>query len=156
MIHACGLNTVTCEEHLSEIDLHKVQTLLWDTRSKWHNIGLALGVDPTTLEAIKRSNHHVVDDCFKEMLLVWLRRANPIPCWKALADALRSPSVGVHVEELPCGMFSYVCSITYLQSYSICSCICSFGHMFTELLNTQCHTHNVILRWCKCSYMISF
>lgn len=86
-------------KRLSEHHLQNIQSLLWDVRFKWHNIGLALGIDPSTLEVVKRSNLHVVDDCFSQMLLKWLRRGDCVPCWKALAEALRSPTVGVQVIE---------------------------------------------------------
>ena len=34
------------------------------------------------------------DECYTEMLKVWLRRVHPQPTWSALSDALKSPSVG--------------------------------------------------------------
>lgn len=99
------MHTVTSTEQLNEKDLNLIQNILWCARVKWNNIGLALKIDPSTLEVIKRDNHCNTDECFKEMLLKWLRRADPVPCWKALAVALNYPSVGITVAEDSIGMY---------------------------------------------------
>ena len=79
--------------------LHSVQDCLWVVRMKWSVIGLALKIDPATLEVIKMDNPNNTNGAFQSMLLKWLRKRQPVPCWKALAEALRSPSVGVVVGE---------------------------------------------------------
>ena len=65
----------------------------WEARAKWFYIGLELGIKVEILHAIRRSNHSMIDDCFKEMLVEWLRNATPVPTLAALANALRSPTV---------------------------------------------------------------
>ena len=78
---------------LSIKDLSKVQRAAWDARSKWCNIGLELNIDPGTLDVIERNNMDI-NDRFRIMLTTWLRTVDPRPTWGALAEALRSPTVG--------------------------------------------------------------
>ena len=74
-------------------DLRMVQRAAWDARSKWYNIGLELEIDPGTLNVIEVDNKKT-DDCFRAMLTTWLNTVEPKPTSAALADALRSPTVG--------------------------------------------------------------
>ena len=48
----------------------------------------------TDLEPIEMTKKGVVDDCFIEMLTLWLRRADPPPTWSALVAALKRRMVG--------------------------------------------------------------
>ena len=68
---------------------------MWEARSKWYNIGLEFGLTAGTLDAIKQSNHHVVDDCFRATLMEWMRNSKLKPTLSSLADALKSPTVGL-------------------------------------------------------------
>ena len=78
---------------MSTCDLLIVLKTLREIRAKWHNFGLELRISPDDLEAIKiRSNDP--EECFKEMLSIWLKRENPKPTWSTLVNALRSPMVG--------------------------------------------------------------
>jgi hypothetical protein len=83
--------------HLLTIDdLARVQRAVWEGRSKWDNIGLELGLTAGTLDAIKKTNHHVVEDCFRETLKQWLMRSSDLkPTSSSLAKALKSPTVGL-------------------------------------------------------------
>ena len=46
------------------------------------------------------SNRGDIGDCFRAMLSQWLKRTLPRPTWNALAEALRSRSVGLsHLAE---------------------------------------------------------
>ena len=60
---------------------------------KWYDCGLALGVLPHTLDAIKVNQRDDCDDCYRETLKEWLKGANPLPTWSALCKALKSPAV---------------------------------------------------------------
>lgn len=93
------VHIVTSAAALSVRDLHRVQDCLWVVQMKWSVIGLALEIDPATLEVIKMDNPNNTDGAFQSMLLKWLRQSKPVPCWKAIAEALKLPSVGVHVGE---------------------------------------------------------
>ena len=68
---------------------------MWEARSKWYNIGLELGLSSGTLDAIKQSNHHIADDCFRATLMEWLRNSELKPTLCSLANALKSPTVGL-------------------------------------------------------------
>ena len=61
---------------------------------QWYNLGLGLHITPDSLDAIKQDNAHKTEDCFRAMLTQWLRDGHQ-PTWSALAEALRSPSVGL-------------------------------------------------------------
>ena len=74
-------------------DLREVQRGAWEARAKWYNIGLELGIDPGTLDVIEGNNKDI-NNCFRVMLTSWLKMVQPIPTWTALAEALRSPTVG--------------------------------------------------------------
>ena len=74
-------------------DLRSVRRATWDARSKWYDVGLELGIDPGTLDSIK-SNNDSNESRFTAVLLAWLRTVRPRPTLTALAEALRSPTVG--------------------------------------------------------------
>ena len=78
---------------LCTMDLRKVQRAAWEARAKWYNIGLELDIDPETLDVIEGNNRDI-NDCFRFMLTTWLKTVQPKPTWEALAEALRSPTVG--------------------------------------------------------------
>jgi hypothetical protein len=53
-----------------------------------------------TLDSIELANPRKPDCCFRAMLIKWLRE-HQRPTWSALAEALRSPSVGLsHLAEV--------------------------------------------------------
>ena len=74
-------------------DLGKIQRAAWDSRDEWYNIGLELSIDAGTLDVIKRDNTKT-NDCFREILMTWLKMVQPKPTLAALAEALQSPTVG--------------------------------------------------------------
>ena len=59
---------------------------------KWFNLGLALGLDRTTLNATKNKFGNDVQICLGEMLTKRLQSGGPLS-WKVLCDCLRSPKV---------------------------------------------------------------
>ena len=93
MYHVDCYNNIT--GHLSSSDIQKVQNSIWEARVQWYNLGLGLEITPDSLDAIKLDNAHKTDDCFRSMLTQWLRWDSPRPTWNTLAEALRSPSVGL-------------------------------------------------------------
>lgn len=56
----------------------------------WEDIGILLGIDTGTLDAIKASQNHRSQNCLREMLKVWLKRAEPPPSWSAITEAVES------------------------------------------------------------------
>jgi hypothetical protein len=71
---------------------------VWEARAQWYNLGLGLTISPDTLDTIELANTGKPDCCFRVMLTTWLRGDGPT--WNTLAEALRSPSVGLsHLAE---------------------------------------------------------
>ena len=73
-------------------NLSKVQKSIWEAHGKWYNLGLELGITPTSLDSIGLANPQKPEDCFRAMLSQWLRKHQAT--WRALAEALSSPPVG--------------------------------------------------------------
>ena len=86
--------------HLTIKDLATVQTSLWEARPKWYNLGLQLDMAVDDLDAIKHTNLQNVDECLTDLLRLWLRQADPRPCWEAVVKALKLPSV--NFKQLAC------------------------------------------------------
>ena len=63
-------------------------------RSKWHLFGIALGIDPYTLDAINVKLRGDPDTCLRDMLQQWLDSESEVT-WEALIDALDAKSVGL-------------------------------------------------------------
>ena len=63
---------------------------MWDYRAKWRFIGITLGIDVGTLDAIE-ANHRQVEECLTEMITTWLRGINPTR--SAMKAALQSKQV---------------------------------------------------------------
>ena len=84
-------------------DLGKVFGAVRGARSKWYNVGLALSVSVSDLDAINSRHRGDPDDCLRETLSVFLKRLTPKPTWTQVADAMASNAVGFQylVEELP-------------------------------------------------------
>ena len=80
-------------------DLRRVQDSVWEARVQWYNLGLGLDITADTLDSIELANAQNPDRCFRAMLTKWLREHEK-PTWNALAEALRSRSVGLaHLAE---------------------------------------------------------
>ena len=91
--HSC---TIDC---LGQNNLRRVQDTIWEARTQWYNLGLGLDITPDSLDSIELVNAGNPDRCFRAMLTKWLRE-HQRPTWSALAEALRSPSVGLsHLAE---------------------------------------------------------
>ena len=73
----------------------------WVSRAKWRFIGIELGIDVSTLDAIDHVKKKA-EDCLSELIVEWLRRSDPRPTRRAMAKALKSPSVAVSPAALVC------------------------------------------------------
>ena len=80
--------------HLTSDDLRIVRKAIWDARGKWFSLGIELSMSVATLETIKQKNKENPDDCLTEMLLEWLKQANPKLTWSCIVAALKEPTVG--------------------------------------------------------------
>ena len=68
--------------------------MAWDSRARWRFIGIELGFDTCTIDAIDHDKRKA-EDCLSELIAEWLRRSDPRPTRRAMAKALKSPSVAV-------------------------------------------------------------
>jgi len=73
---------------LELIHLRHVLNETWGARTKWDNIGLDLRVDKATIESISISKMKEPENCYPEMLTVWLRRGEAT--WDQLLEVLES------------------------------------------------------------------
>ncbi len=76
----------------------------WDARTKWNLIGLQLDIDESTLTSIDGYKRGKAEDCYPEMLSIWLRRDGAT--WSSLLNVFESPTVSLpdvikHVNCLP-------------------------------------------------------
>ena len=75
-------------------DLALILSKVWNARQKWYYIGLQLGVKPNDLDCI-RQTYPNIDDCFTEMLKIWLRDVNTVKrTVNQLIMALQQETVG--------------------------------------------------------------
>ena len=75
-------------------NLRTVQRAVWEARPQWYNIGLELYLRVGDLDVIRANHDNMPEDCFREMLVHWLKRVDPPPTWSALVAALGSWNVG--------------------------------------------------------------
>ena len=84
-------------------DLQKVKNALWDARTRWKDVGEALGMDAITLDAIAIKLRNDPGNCLRDMLLEWLRGSEgPARAWSTIVAALRAATVdlGAIAEEI--------------------------------------------------------
>ena len=73
-------------------NLREMLELTWSYRSRWMFIGIQLGIDMGTLDAI-RYDYRDIGDCLREILICWLRRIDPMPTRSAINKAIQSENV---------------------------------------------------------------
>ena len=74
-------------------NLKEILDMTWNYRARWKFIGIELGIDEGTLDAIDKDNRKV-DDCLREMIKYWLRLGRrPKPSRRAISRALESRRV---------------------------------------------------------------
>ena len=99
---------------LSERDLHWLMEKYYRHRNKWYNIGIALLIDAGTLDAIQLHRHEKCDDCFRDMLLTWLRKPPIKPATELqLVTATRKFSVSSLIWNS--GVFLLIFLVAYYQ-----------------------------------------
>ena len=75
-------------------DLASVQRAVWEGRASWYNLGVQLGLDPGTLDAIELDKRGNPGHCLTETLKKWLCSPGLHPSWSSLARSLRALPVG--------------------------------------------------------------
>ena len=78
-----------CTGLLSIENSKDVIHLAWGYRAKWRYIGMELGIDAGTLDAIE-ANHRTVEDCLTSVINEWLRGSKLRPTMGAIKAALQS------------------------------------------------------------------
>ena len=78
--------------------LSDVLDRLWCVRHKWHNLGLALQMEVTTIDLIEKLYPFDTDSSFRELMKRWLVSGHETS-WSTLVKALSSPLVGAVIEE---------------------------------------------------------
>ena len=71
-LHLNSAQILSCADHLCTANMREVLDLTWSYRARWKFIGIELGVDMGTLDAIEKNNRDV-EDCLVRLLSVWLR-----------------------------------------------------------------------------------
>lgn len=64
----------------------------WSYRALWKLIGIELGIDTGTLDAIDENNKKV-ESCLTELITGWLRNTKPRPTRAAIISVLSSKKV---------------------------------------------------------------
>ena len=61
--------------------------------SKWHDLGLALGLEYSLLTEIEKNHPGDVKRCLKKVVEHWLEMKGKERSWKVLHEALKDPLV---------------------------------------------------------------
>ena len=77
---------------LTTKDTKEILDLAWSYRANWKFIGIELGIDAGTLNAIN-ADCAKVEECLREMIIIWLSNVNPKPTRGAITTALQSERV---------------------------------------------------------------
>ena len=72
--------------------MREILDQMWNYRARWRFIGIQLGIDTGTLDAIE-ADHRKVEDCLSKLINVWLRDVSPRPTRSAMKAALQSERV---------------------------------------------------------------
>ena len=133
-----------CVAALTPNNVKEMFDVAWDSRARWRFIGIELGFDTGTLDAIEHDNRKA-GDCLSELISEWLRQSDPRPTRRAMAKALESPSVAVSQATPVCEgeiIFIFVCS-SMLKMYNYTD-ILYVHHDVTRYYNSirAVHFHN--------------
>ena len=84
-------NDLSCHhaDYLCIDNTRELLDLLWDHRAKWNLLGIQLGINDSTLEAIGMDQQKA-ENALVEVIKEWLRQVDPRPTRSALTMALRS------------------------------------------------------------------
>ena len=77
---------------LTPENTREIIDLTWSHRARWNLIGIELGIDTGTLDAIDKDKRNVAD-CLTELITVWLRNTEPRPTRAAISATLKSKRI---------------------------------------------------------------
>ena len=80
---------------LVSVNFRKMYAIISPVHDKWKDIGLALGLFPTTLETIDKSHVGRTDSCLYSVLTNWVQRRDDVwkkggATWNVLIQVLKS------------------------------------------------------------------
>ena len=55
---------------------------------EWEDLGIFLGIEPSSLDALKTSENSTNQSRLREMLKIWQKNINPPPSWSTVVDSL--------------------------------------------------------------------
>ena len=127
VMYHCAIYT----DRLSPNHLQQVLDLVWEARTKYYNIGLALELPSDALDTIEKSNSYRVEAIFTEIIKECLRRG--LVTQTKLAEAVSSSQV----------------SFAYLSSDIL-------AKKFTDSKAARCKLIFMIIKNLKCDYYSLF
>ena len=80
------------DSNLTMGDISFIYDKLYETRTKWAEIGMRLGVDHETLSSIKTMNFHDHEKCLRAMIADRLKTGRKLT-WKDICNCLRHQTV---------------------------------------------------------------
>ena len=81
-------------DKLTSNDIRTVYRSLWDTRSKWYDIGIELKISIDELDAIHSENGDNIGDCLRSVIQNYLSNPSRTKSWSEIICTLRSPIIG--------------------------------------------------------------
>ena len=90
LLHTVYFRQSTFDESEKPTLKNVLKVLQNKVSNKWEDIGIQLDIDDGQLSQIKTDNAGDSKACLREMLRAWLKRANPLPSWSEMIEALES------------------------------------------------------------------
>ena len=108
----------TCIAHtaLTIDNIKEILDQTWQYRAQWKFIGIELGIDTGTLDAIDK-DYKKADDCLTNVIKIWLRNMTPRPTKRTLTRALESPLVAVSTSPVNEGIVVMFITIFFLAIF---------------------------------------
>ena len=96
MYDVATLSLAATEAKLVMGDLDTLVTELYEARTKWYFVGLKLKVPADVLDTIESESDDLAER-FLRVLKAALKRVEPVLTWRAVVEALKSPTVGLQL-----------------------------------------------------------
>ena len=124
-------------------DLFDVHCELLNVASQWKALGLALRLDPDTLDTVE-ADCRDVSSCLRKALTLWLKKAYNTkkfgpPSWKLLVAAVAHPAGGNNraLAEQIAGKYNGIHSLIITCVYRVHMCHHAFPPLPVNLQNLQ-------------------
>ena len=111
---------------LCQDDLSRLYKKFFSSRSQWYAIGCALGVSGDDLEAIERDHRGKCDDCFRAVLLRWLRKKGN----KTESELIKEIKAVKISKKQKNNYFYYTAAFVVLLLSAACVVFASRGYLF--------------------------